>query len=91
MSTGFPSTTRNPVGEFIQAFAKTTKIPEMVPLTAMATPAHQWARSERRCHHTGRSEEDRLGEEGESLERERHPDDRPRVLHERGPEETQLE
>jgi hypothetical protein len=50
MSVGLPSTSVKPVGAFIQAFAKTTKMPETVPLTATATPAHQCARAERRVH-----------------------------------------
>ena len=37
------------------------------------------------------AEEDRLGEEGEPLEGERHADDRAGELHEAGPEEAQLE
>ncbi len=37
------------------------------------------------------SEEDRLGEEGEALEREGHADDGARALHEGGPQQSQLE
>lgn len=37
------------------------------------------------------AEEDRLGEKGESLERERHPDDGTRQFHEARPEQAELE
>jgi hypothetical protein len=46
MSVIRPSTSSNPVGEFIHALAITTKIPEAAPLTATRMPAHRCARGE---------------------------------------------
>jgi hypothetical protein len=37
------------------------------------------------------AQKDRFGEEGDPFQRERHPDDRPRMTHECGPEEAQFE
>ena len=37
------------------------------------------------------AKEDRFGEERETFERERHPDNRARIVHKTGPQQTQLE
>jgi hypothetical protein len=62
-------------------------MPDAAPLTATATPAH-------RCDLPPVEidpQEDRLGEEGEPFERERHADDGPGEFHEMGPQESELE
>ena len=87
-----PSTRSKPVGAFIQALAVTTKMPES-RAAHRDEDAGQQVRPRRDPVPAVEvdAEEDRLGEEGEPLERERHADDRPGGLHELGPEQPELE
>ncbi len=64
----------NPTGVWIHAFAATTKIALAAPQIATGHPTTNAPTARAGPIRTGRSQEDRLDEEGEGLERERQAD-----------------